>query len=144
MNGTWVTLGNYNLYFSTARSMARFGLLNLNKGTWDETVVLSDNDFFDDMTSSSQNINPSYGYLWWLNGQSSYTLPGSTNSFNGPLFPDAPNDLIAGLGKNDQKLYIVPSENIVIVRMGDSAGQDQLGPSSYDNQLWQKINDVIY
>lgn len=32
MQGIWIKTGYLNLYLSTARSMARFGLLNLNKG----------------------------------------------------------------------------------------------------------------
>ncbi len=60
--------------------------------------------------------------------------------FSGALIPNAPEDLIAGLGKNDQKLYIVPSQGLVIVRMGDIAGKTTLGPSSFDNELWAKIN----
>jgi CubicO group peptidase (beta-lactamase class C family) len=34
MQGLWVPFGCYRLYLSNARSMARFGLLNLNKGIW--------------------------------------------------------------------------------------------------------------
>ncbi|AXT53338.1 class A beta-lactamase-related serine hydrolase [Aquimarina sp. BL5] len=140
MNGAWVSLGYTNIYYSTARSMARFGLLNLNKGTWNTTEILTDQNYFTEMTTTSQNLNPSYGYLWWLNGKSSFRAPAFENEFPGELMPDAPNDLIAGLGKNDQKLYIVPSKNLVIIRMGDDTGQALLGPSSFDNNLWIKIN----
>ena len=41
MTGTWIKTGSLNLYFSNVRSMARFGLLNLNKGVWDKTTILS-------------------------------------------------------------------------------------------------------
>ena len=95
------------------------------------------------MTSISQDLNAAYGYLWWLNGSSSYRVPASETQFNGELIPDAPQDLIAGLGKDDQKLYVVPSQNLVIVRLGDNAGASFLGPSSFDNELWQKINLLI-
>ena len=50
-----------------------------------------------------------------------------TALFEGQLIPNAPDDLIAGLGANDQKLYIVPSQNLVIIRMGDAANGMQLG-----------------
>ncbi|EZH71754.1 beta-lactamase [Aquimarina atlantica] len=143
MNGTWVTLGYVNIYYSTARSMSRFGLLNLNKGTWNTTEILTDQNYFTQMTSTSQTLNQSYGYLWWLNGKSNYRIPGFENEFIGSLIPNAPDDLIAGLGKNDQKLYIVPSQNLVIVRMGDDTGDSLLGPSGFDNELWGKINLLI-
>ncbi|WP_108801646.1 serine hydrolase [Aquimarina sp. Aq107] len=143
MNGTWIRLGFANVYYSNARSMARFGLLNLNKGTWDTDQILTDQNYFTEMTTTSQNLNESYGYLWWLNGKSSFRAPAFENEFSGELMPDAPDDLIAGLGKDDQKLYVVPSQNLVIVRMGNDAGQALLGPSSFDNDLWVKINELI-
>jgi hypothetical protein len=63
--------------------------------------------------------------------------------FNGTLIPNAPADTYSGLGKNDQKLYIVPAKRLVIVRMGEEAGESLLGPSSFDNALWEKIMDLI-
>ncbi|MFD2565397.1 serine hydrolase domain-containing protein [Aquimarina rubra] len=143
MNGTWVSLGYANIYYSTARSMARFGLLNLNKGTWDTTEILTDQNYFSEMTTTSQNLNQSYGYLWWLNGKSSFRAPAFETEFSGELMPDGPDDLIAGLGKDDQKLYVVPSQNLVIVRMGGDTGEALLGPSSFDNELWIRINALI-
>ncbi len=142
MDGAWIQLGYNRIYFSTARSMARFGLLNLNRGNWDGTQLLSE-AYFDEMTSTSQDLNPAYGYLWWLNGKSSYRLPSSTSLFSGSLIPNAPDDLIAGLGANDQKLYVIPSKGLVIIRMGDDTGAELLGPSGFDNELWMRINAVI-
>ena len=143
MQGNWISIGYSNVFFSSARSMARFGLLNLNKGTWDTTSILNDLNYFNDMTSTSQTLNKAYGYLWWLNGKDSFRSPGTTLEFPGKLIPNAPDDLYAGLGKNDQKLYVVPSENMVVIRMGDSADAVLLGPSSFDNELWEHINLVI-
>lgn len=143
MQGSWIKTGYLNLFFSNARSMARFGLLNLNKGIWNDTKILDDPAYFEAMTTISQNLNKSYGYLWWLNGKSSYKLPGTEDLYTGKLIPDAPDDLIAGLGAFDQKLYVVPSKGLVIVRLGDSANEEELGPTSFDTELWQKINDVI-
>ena len=143
MQGEWIQLGFASVYFSNPRSMARFGLLNLNRGIWNNEVILNDELYFDEMTSISQNLNEAYGYLWWLNNGDTYRLPGTEMTFSGKLIPSAPSDLIAGLGKDDQKLYVIPSEGLVIVRMGDSGGASLLGPSGYDEALWQKINAVI-
>jgi len=55
------------------------------------------------------------------------------------LIPSAPEDLVAGLGKNDQKLYVIPSQDRVVIRMGNDAGEGLLAASSYDEQLWQRI-----
>ncbi|MFD0864171.1 serine hydrolase domain-containing protein [Sungkyunkwania multivorans] len=143
MQGTWLSIGYANIYYSNARSLARFGLLNLNKGRWGGEAILDDTEYFSSMISSSQDLNKAYGYLWWLNGKENYRVPGLASQFTGPLIPSAPDDLYAGLGKDDQKLYIVPSEDLVIVRMGDDGGQTLLGPSSFDELLWQKLNAVL-
>jgi len=143
MQGAWIPIGYNRVYYSNTRSMARFGLLNLNNGHWDTTPILTDTNFITEMTNTSQELNKAYGYLWWLNGKESYKAPSSTLEFSGKLIDNAPNDLIAALGKDDQKLYVVPSQKLVVVRLGEDAGEDLLGPSSFDNDLWEKINVLI-
>lgn len=143
MTGLWFQVGYNNVYFSTARSMARFGLLMLAGGRWEQDSLLRDRTYFQALTSPSQSSNPAYGYLWWLNGQSSFGLPGSTLRLPGSLFPSAPTDMYAALGRDDQKIYVVPSEGLVIVRMGESAGGPSLASSSFDNQVWEKLNTVF-
>ncbi len=125
--------------FARARDMARFGLLILSRGVWDAKVILSDDEYFKQMLNSSQNLNPSYGYLWWLNGKGSYKLPRLERRFSTDLIPAAPDDLVAALGKNDQKIYVVPSLDMVVVRQGDSAGESLLALSTFDNELWTRI-----
>ncbi|MEY3498827.1 MAG: hypothetical protein RL308_496 [Bacteroidota bacterium] len=139
MDGDWFTSGNNSVYGSTTRSMARFGLLALNKGKWNGTTVLNEN-YFNQATSTSQNINLSYGYLWWLNGKASYHLPESQYQFSGSIIPTAPNDMFMALGKNDQKIYVIPSKNMVVIRMGNAADTVNLALSDFDTVLWQKIN----
>ncbi len=144
MDGFWFSTNDLNnVFFSTARSMARFGLLNLNNGVWNEETLLGDENYRNQMKNTSQNLNKAYGYLWWLNGKTSFRAPGLQIEFDGELIPNAPPDTYAGLGKNDQKLYITPSEGLVIVRLGDDAGENLLGPSSFDNALWAKLNDFM-
>ncbi|MFZ2899349.1 MAG: serine hydrolase [Saprospiraceae bacterium] len=144
MSGLWLPSGYNSIYFSKARDMARFGSLILNEGTWNQTVVLDDPDYFTDMVTPSQDLNKSYGYLWWLNGQSSHMLPGSQIVFPSPIMPDAPPDLIAGMGKNDQRVYVVPSEGLVVVRMGNSSGTIPVAAlSGFDNELWKRLMQVI-
>lgn len=139
-NGFWFTNTDGNrIYWSTTRSMARFGLLALNKGKWNGSIILNEN-YFNEATSTSQTINQSYGYLWWLNGKTSYHLPQTQLQFNGSLVPTAPNDMFCALGKNDQKIYVVPSKKMVVIRMGDPADSVNLALSSFDEVLWQKIN----
>jgi CubicO group peptidase (beta-lactamase class C family) len=138
MTGNWIQIDNNSVYRSTTRSMARFGLLMLNKGKWDNTTILNET-FFNDATNTSQNINLSYGYLWWLNGKSSYKLPQSQFKFNGSIVPSGPNDMFMALGKNDQKIYVIPSKKMVVIRMGEAADDVNLALSDFDETLWMKI-----
>ena len=110
MDGLYVQQGYNNVYLSTARSMARFGLLILNNGAWDGNQIMTDSVYFNQMISTSQNLNNSYGYLWWLNGKSNYMLPQTQIVFNGSITPQAPNDMIAALGLNGQIINVVPSQ----------------------------------
>ncbi|MFN6081165.1 MAG: T9SS type A sorting domain-containing protein, partial [Bacteroidota bacterium] len=73
----------------------------------------------------------------------SYRMPASIQVFNGPLFKPAPAELLCGLGKDDQKLYVWPSEKMVIVRMGESADANSLVPLSVDTLIWQELNKLM-
>lgn len=143
MSGTWINLDALSVYWSNTRSMARFGLMVYANGKWNDQQIVSEN-FLDEATDTSQNINLAYGYLWWLNGKSSFHLPQSQFEFPGELIPNAPTDMYAALGKNDQKIYIAPSKKLVIVRMGESAEGENFALSNFDNELWSYINAVVY
>ncbi len=130
------------LYISTARAMARFGLLMLAEGKWNGQSILNDSLYFKAMVSPSQSLNPAYGYLTWLNGQSSYIQPGLPFSFNGPIVPNAPADMYMAAGKNDQRIYVVPSEKLVVVRQGNAADSSLLALSGFDPNLWTILNQL--
>ena len=142
MNGLFISLGNDNVYFSTARSMARFGLLMLNGGNWGgNNQIMTDTTFFHASINPSQTLNPAYGYFWWLNGKPYYMLPSSQFQFNGKLNSNAPDDLYVALGKNGQSLNIVPSQNMVWIRMGESPYNTPV-LANYNNQIWSYINEL--
>lgn len=136
--GIWLD----GVYYSRARAMARFGSLILRKGIWESDTILKDTSYYREMIQTSQNLNQSYGYLWWLNGKQSYKIPGTVITFPGKLLPNAPEDLYAGLGKNDQKLYVWPSQNMVIIRMGNSADNSPV-PIAFDTILWNELNRLF-
>jgi CubicO group peptidase (beta-lactamase class C family) len=144
MDGYWDNGLIFNIYHSTTRSMARFGLLALNKGKWNAEQVINES-FYNESTNTSNSINPSYGYLWWLNGKANYMIPGSQTVFQGPLVPNAPTDMYAAMGARDQRIYVVPSKKMVIIRMGTTADPNNpnFAVSGFDNDLWTKINAVI-
>lgn len=144
MDGFWNNGIIFKIYHSSTRSMARFGLLALNKGKWKSETIINE-PFFLESISTSQTINPSYGYFWWLNGKAKYMVPGGQTVYPATLVPNAPADMYAAMGAADQRIYVVPSKNMVIVRMGDASdpSNPNFAVSGFDNDLWQKINAVI-
>lgn len=143
MSGSWYWLNDNHVFFSNARSMARFGLLVLGEGRWKTDTVLTSKAYFDAMISSSQPMNPAYGYLWWLNGQGQFQLPSSTATFSGNISEEAPDDMVAALGMNSQVLCVVPSEGLVVVRMGEDPSTD-LVPLNFLDDLWEHLNAVMH
>lgn len=142
MTGSYLPLGYNRVFFSNARSFARFGLLMLARGGWANTPVMTDTAYFSAMVTPSQTLNQSYGYLWWLNGQPSHRLPGSQLLFQGPLLPDAPPDVYSAIGKNGQLLSVQPSQGLVVIRMGeDNTGN--LVPTVMINDIWRELGRVI-
>lgn len=138
MGGFWL---DYVRWGKTT-DLARYGLFIAAGGRWKDDFQM-DKKYYDMMINSSQDLNKSYGFLWWLNGKENYKLPGVDIVFKGPLVPTAPNDMFAALGKNDQKIYIVPSMNMVVVRVGDDAGDGNFAASSYDTKLWEKLSNLF-
>jgi CubicO group peptidase (beta-lactamase class C family) len=144
MDGFWNFGPIFKIYHSNTRSMARFGLLALNRGKWGNDQII-DETYFTGCINTSQNINPSYGYLWWLNGKTSYMVPGGQTVYQGPIIPNAPLDIYAAMGAEDQRIYVIPGKKMVIVRMGEAS--DPANPSfalsGFDHDIWEKINAVL-
>ena len=97
----------------TARGLARFGLLFLNKGSWRDKKLLSP-DWVKLATHTSQDLNKRYGFLWWNN---------STD-----VYPGVPSDAFSAMGKFDNDMLIVPSLDLIVIRQvgDDSAAKRQL------------------
>ena len=90
-------------FATTARDLARFGLLMLANGDWDGSAVLEDKEFLQAATKPSQNLNKTYGYLWWLS-------PGK--------------GMYSAKGRLVRRLYVIPGQQLVIVRLGDQPKMD--------------------
>ena len=142
LTGAYLPIGYNNVMFSTPRNMARFGLLMQAGGTWNGNVVMADTAYLHAMVTPSQALNPAYGYLWWLNGQSSYKLPGFQFDIPGPIMPNAPMDAFNAMGKNGQLINVSPSTGLVVVRVGDLPG-GLFVPNLYNDSIWIHLNKVI-
>lgn len=117
-------------FMTTARDLARFGLLVLSRGVWQDRDLLRNPPYLDRMLSPSQTLNPSYGLLWWLNGQAGMSAGGSRRA---SLVPAAPRDLVAGFGALGRKCYVVPSLQLVVTRLGADPGE------GFDNEFWTRL-----
>ena len=120
--------------------MGRFGLLIQGNGAWNGNQLIN-STYFNEMVNTSQTLNKSYGYLWWLNGKPSFMVPTSQIVFPGSYAPDAPADMFAGIGKNGQIVSIAPSDGLVMIRMGDAPDASKV-PFVLCNQIWQYINNL--
>ena len=96
----------------TARDFARLGYLLLHDGNW-KGKQLVPKWWIDLATKSSQSLNHSYGYTFWVNT-------------DGKLFPGVPKDAYAFMGYATNRCYIVPSLDLVVVRLG--YGPTPIGP----------------
>jgi CubicO group peptidase (beta-lactamase class C family) len=94
-------------FASSARDLAKFGLLILANGTWDGHAIIKKPKFLFEALESSQDLNQNYGYLWWLNTK-------NTN-------PYVPRDTVWALGYLDRIVLIIPSKRFVFVRIGNKA-----------------------
>lgn len=143
----------YHSFVMNARDMARFGLMILAHGSWNGQPIMKDRGYFDSMLDTSQSLNRSYGYLWWLNGKESFRTVGrQRGTIAGPLLPGAPKDMVSAHGKGGQRIYVVPSMSLVVVRLGDNPvdGLQALRvlnadgtQSKFDNQLWDRLLRVM-
>jgi len=90
--------------YATTRDWARFGLLYLNEGIWFGDTILTP-DWVKFTHTAAPNSNGDYGAQFWLNK-------------SGSELPDAPKDIYFADGYQGQRVYIIPSKKLVIVRMG--------------------------
>jgi CubicO group peptidase (beta-lactamase class C family) len=127
---------------SSVLDLARIGLLVHQGGSWSGTQVVP-SAALDAALTQSQSRNPSYGHLWWLNGQSSYIDPAGT-TFTGPIFPSAPADLRCALGFGDQKIYVSRAKKLVVVRLGEKGSTDPASSvGGFDNPFWQRLTAAM-
>jgi CubicO group peptidase (beta-lactamase class C family) len=127
-------VGNPTGLATTPRDLAKLGQLFLDDGrSADGGRVVSEKQLKALFQRSANN--PAYGRLWWLNG-SKYTLRPGANAPRSEtaLIPAAPADLVAALGAQDRKLYIVPSRRLLVVRMGQAAPD-----RDFDQQVWLRL-----
>ncbi|MGY6502237.1 MAG: serine hydrolase domain-containing protein [Acidimicrobiales bacterium] len=101
------------------RDLARFGLLQLRDGEWAGEQVVSA-EWVAESTVPSQELNPRYGFLWWLLGeQTSGTGQGALGQ---DVDGDAPPGSFAAIGLGNQFVVVIPEHDVVVARLGSGQG----------------------
>lgn len=101
---TGTMIGSSYVY-ATARDYARFGLLYLYDGFFAGERILPEG-WVEYTTSVALNSGGKYGSMFWLN--------------KGKSFSSAPEDMFYCTGHDGQQIFIIPSEETVIVVLGYS------------------------
>ena len=96
--------------YTTARDLARLGLLYLQDGVWEGERLLSQEwiDFVRTPAPSTADRGNQYGGQWWL-------VPDNRT--------DVPKDAYSTAGNRGQYVIVVPSHDLVIVRRGLDYGR---------------------
>lgn len=98
--------------YLTARDWARFGQWYLQDGVWEGTRLLPEGWVAASTTPVAETAtdDPPYGWQWWLNEGPDGRL----------RMPRVPADAYWASGNEGQQVVIVPSEDLVVVRLGFS------------------------
>jgi CubicO group peptidase (beta-lactamase class C family) len=123
------TFAGSSYIWATARDWARFGRLYLQDGVWDGQRILPQGWVDYTVTPTPPAPRGQYGALFWLNA-------GPVADPARRLWPQAPRDTFAAQGFREQKLFIIPSRQLILVRFGATS----------DRSAWNSdefIADVI-
>lgn len=118
--------------YSNALDLARYGLLYLNKGNWNGKQLL-DPDFVEQATSNQvpveikSNLAGRYGLYWWTNGVMA--------DGRRPI-PAAPEKTYMARGGGGNYIVVVPSWNMVIVRLSTTSPDGDTRKGGIDEKLW--------
>lgn len=109
---------------TTCEDLARVGLLLASGGEWDGKKLISD-EYMEEAVKPVRG-NSAYGFLFWLNHRGNWSSTTGMSGRNSKPIPGAPDDLIVMKGLGGQIVLVMPSSNIVVVRLGTSIG-DTMG-----------------
>lgn len=132
--------GNHNASVHiSARELARLGLLYLNRGRWNDRQLLSAAwvaaatrpQVLASLPSGDPAASPAngagvYGFNWWANGR---------RDDGRRLWPGVPSSAFGAAGWNNNRLFVIPDWDIVVVRLG----QDQTAGFAITAETWTEF-----
>jgi len=101
-----------SLFWATARDYARFGYLYLRNGMWDRTRVLPEGWVDFARAHGPAHNTDTYGAQFWLTPTQG---PGTPRSL---ITDNAMSDAFSAQGYEGQLIVIVPSKDLIMVRLG--------------------------
>lgn len=114
----------YSGVTSRCLDLARFGYLMLQDGRWGAEQLIPA-DLVAETTAPSSDQNAAYGLLWWTNSEGRVVearrqagSPTDIAPYEGRLASNVPDDAFWAFGYGNQYVAVVPSENVVAVRLG--------------------------
>jgi len=135
--------GNKHMFIS-ARELARFGHLFLNRGKWKDKQLISA-AWVDAATKShvpatmpleelsGADGRGTYGYNWWANG---------IKADGKRKWPDAPPGTYSASGYNNNDMFVIGKWNMVIVRLGLDQRDLKMTDATY-NTFLKKVSGAI-
>jgi len=112
--------------YGTARNWARLGMLYLQDGIWRGERILPEGWAKFVSTPAPAWKKHNYGGLFWVNGDGGWNLPKTAYLAN---------------GAGGQTTFVIPSHNLVVVRMGHFRG-DRAGMKDLNRALGELIAAV--
>ncbi len=112
-------LGNPRGLVTTPRDLARLGQIVLDGGVAEDGTRLVSAAGLSAIFRRT-DLHPAYGRLWWLNGGTHWIVP-NRGEGSGSLVPTAPADAVFALGSENRVLMVVPSQRLILVRLGQQA-----------------------
>jgi CubicO group peptidase (beta-lactamase class C family) len=106
------TIGGWGIQ-ATVREFAKFGYLYLKKGKWEDQQIVPDSWIKESLQPVSPEVNY-YGYQWWL-------LP----ALSGYAESVIPPKTFLAWGIFTQQIFVIPEEDLVIVRVADDPGSEE-------------------
>jgi CubicO group peptidase (beta-lactamase class C family) len=117
--------------YATARDWARFGLLYLNDGYWMGERILPEGWVEFTAMPAKGAKRGEYGAQFWLNA-------GEPGNPSNRTYPDVPEDLFYCSGFESQYVWIIPSRNLVVVKLSLTTVQEM-----DDNQFLKNIIESL-
>ena len=120
--------------FATPRDWARFGLLYLQDGVWQGQRILPEGWVGYSTRPTPKAPQGQYGALFWLNA-------GSKDHPENRRWPRVPPDTFSAEGFQQQRVIVIPSKKLVVVRLGATSIRQAWNDDQFLSKLLEAISD---